>query len=456
MKIEQICLSWDDFETVVPNTFRDLLSNDDFTDVTLVTGDDRLVKAHKIILSNGSSFFRNIFLKHPHSNPLLYLMDVNFEDLQKLLQFVYTGQCEVGQNKLEDFLITAKTLKVNGLDFLDVVRRETLDGIDESSKQVIDDNEDSVGNLNHQELKEDIDLQECVLKESDTIDNYTKHHQAIEVQPNEYYFTGDGLKGDVVSNDDVNEDYADKNESETMVVSEGVVVDSDKILKKTNNVTYQCEICQKKYKYLVSLNTHTIKDHIAVSNKFKCHSDNCDYEGDAKRKLKRHFQRCHLEVKKQPDEQCPDCKQSFTSNTVLQIHIAANHIATKCRVSLCDALLTSRKAERIHIRSIHSRDMGWNRNKEKEFPPPCDMCGKQFTTKSRLQQHRKKHLKMAPPDIRSEEVGIETKEVIASRNGDGWLDAGNCQKLELVLMQVQDLELMQEALIVEPENNILV
>ena len=62
-------IAWDDFEVHAPNTFRQLWTDQDFTDVTLPTVDDiiyyilyiiyclKQVKAHKVILSSCSTLF---------------------------------------------------------------------------------------------------------------------------------------------------------------------------------------------------------------------------------------------------------------------------------------------------------------------------------------------------------------------------------------------------------------
>ena len=47
-----------------------------FTDVTLATLDNQHVRAHKIILSSGSTFFKNILVRNLHQNPLIYLTKI--------------------------------------------------------------------------------------------------------------------------------------------------------------------------------------------------------------------------------------------------------------------------------------------------------------------------------------------------------------------------------------------
>ena len=108
-------LRWHNFETNATNTFRKLWNDQDFADVTLATVDDQPIRAHKVILSSCSEFFRNIFVKNPHQNPLLYLKGIRYNELALVIEFIYLGQCEVRQSELENFLSTGNDLKVGGL-----------------------------------------------------------------------------------------------------------------------------------------------------------------------------------------------------------------------------------------------------------------------------------------------------------------------------------------------------
>ena len=80
-----------DFQTNTAKTFKELCNNQDFSDVTLVTEDDELVRAHKVILSSSSTFFKNVFKRYQHQNPLIYLKDIPFKYLDLVLEFIYTG-----------------------------------------------------------------------------------------------------------------------------------------------------------------------------------------------------------------------------------------------------------------------------------------------------------------------------------------------------------------------------
>ena len=104
----------EDFSFEAVKTFSSLFDQPDFSDVTLVCEDQKQILAHKVILASSSPFFKNIFLLNPHPKPLIYLK-VKFADLQAIVCFVYTGQCNVAQEELDGFLELAKSLEVVGL-----------------------------------------------------------------------------------------------------------------------------------------------------------------------------------------------------------------------------------------------------------------------------------------------------------------------------------------------------
>merc|ERR1712217_766978 len=114
MGSEKFCLSWNDFESNISLSFRELREEKDFFDITLSCGDEQ-IQAHKLILSACSPFFRNILKKNVHQHPLLYLKGVKFRDLQAVLDFMYHGEVNVAQEELNSFLAVAEELQVKGL-----------------------------------------------------------------------------------------------------------------------------------------------------------------------------------------------------------------------------------------------------------------------------------------------------------------------------------------------------
>ena len=72
MSINKVTLSWNDFESSASNTIRRLWLDQDFSDVTLVTEEERRFTAHKVVLITGSQLFRNLFTAAAHPSPLLF------------------------------------------------------------------------------------------------------------------------------------------------------------------------------------------------------------------------------------------------------------------------------------------------------------------------------------------------------------------------------------------------
>ena len=104
---EKFNLSWNDFQSNVLRSFSSLRRDTALCDVTLVTDDHKMVRAHKIVLSTCSEFFKAVFQK-PLSNStnqlMLYLSDVSSTDLDNILDYIYLGEAQIFQEGLDKFL----------------------------------------------------------------------------------------------------------------------------------------------------------------------------------------------------------------------------------------------------------------------------------------------------------------------------------------------------------------
>jgi len=111
---EKFCLRWNDFESNISTSFRELRDDKELFDMTLACEDEQ-IQAHKVILSACSPFFRHVLKRNKHDHPLLYLKGVKFAELQAVLNFMYQGEVNVAQEDLNSFLSVAEELKVKGL-----------------------------------------------------------------------------------------------------------------------------------------------------------------------------------------------------------------------------------------------------------------------------------------------------------------------------------------------------
>ena len=112
---DKFCLKWNDFESHMSGSFREIRDAKDFFDVTLVCDDDQQIQAHKVIISACSPFFRNLLRRNPHQHPLIYLRGVRFHELESLLNFMYHGESNIAQTDLNSFLAVAEEFQVKGL-----------------------------------------------------------------------------------------------------------------------------------------------------------------------------------------------------------------------------------------------------------------------------------------------------------------------------------------------------
>ena len=101
MTSEKLNLTWHSFEKCASDTFKDIFEDEHFTDVTLVTDDNKQIKAHKVILSACSLFFREILQNNHHPHPLLYIKGAKFTELFAILKFVYQGETAIEQELLQ-------------------------------------------------------------------------------------------------------------------------------------------------------------------------------------------------------------------------------------------------------------------------------------------------------------------------------------------------------------------
>jgi len=114
---DNFCLRWNDFESNISTSFRELRDDSEFFDVTLCcdNGTD-IVPAHKVILAACSPLFRKILSRQKNQqNPFLYLKGIHLKEMKAVLNFMYHGEVNVAQDSLNNFLAVAEELAVKGL-----------------------------------------------------------------------------------------------------------------------------------------------------------------------------------------------------------------------------------------------------------------------------------------------------------------------------------------------------
>ncbi|XP_063529245.1 zinc finger and BTB domain-containing protein 14-like [Cydia strobilella] len=110
----QLSLRWNNYVSHVTEAFNVLRFENDLVDVTLCC-DGGKIKAHKMLLSACSNYFKQVFKETPCQHPVIIFRNVKFEDLNAIVNFMYHGEVNILQEQLESFLMTAELLEVKGL-----------------------------------------------------------------------------------------------------------------------------------------------------------------------------------------------------------------------------------------------------------------------------------------------------------------------------------------------------
>ncbi|XP_011331303.1 broad-complex core protein isoforms 1/2/3/4/5 isoform X6 [Ooceraea biroi] len=111
---QQFSLRWNNYLKHITCAFDMLRTDEELVDVTL-SCEGKRIRAHKMLLSACSTYFRDLFKENPCPHPVIIFRNVKFEDLAALINFIYQGEVNVLQEQLASFLTTAELLAVQGL-----------------------------------------------------------------------------------------------------------------------------------------------------------------------------------------------------------------------------------------------------------------------------------------------------------------------------------------------------
>ena len=85
---QQYSLRWNNYFRHLTYALDNHRVNDDFVDVSLLC-DGRKIRAHKVVLSACSSYFKEIFTENPHPHPVIIFKFIKYEDLNSIIEFMY-------------------------------------------------------------------------------------------------------------------------------------------------------------------------------------------------------------------------------------------------------------------------------------------------------------------------------------------------------------------------------
>ena len=84
---------------------KEMMMNEDFSDVTLVTEDKKHIMANINILSACSPVFKGILKKEKNSSPIMYLRGIKFTEMESIMQFIYLGEATFYEKRMNEFML---------------------------------------------------------------------------------------------------------------------------------------------------------------------------------------------------------------------------------------------------------------------------------------------------------------------------------------------------------------
>ena len=88
----------------------------EFSDVTLVSEDKRVIQAHKVVLAPKSMFFRDMLRSVHHAHPVIFMRGVKSTCIISLMEIIYKGETKVNEEDSENFLKVVTEMNVKEIE----------------------------------------------------------------------------------------------------------------------------------------------------------------------------------------------------------------------------------------------------------------------------------------------------------------------------------------------------
>ena len=341
-------LNWPKFTDHLQEMMHKMMKSEDFTDVTLVCDDMKQIKTHINILSACSPIFRNLLnINIPHGHPVIYLRGIPYEDMEAILHFVYLGEAKVAPDRMNQFMLSAKSLEIKELSSL-----EHEEGLKQT--KITQNIDNQAVNVNINEIEEKAKSLELKVRELCSLENEGGLKKAKISQQKIY----DEIQSDKEQNLD--------NEAININVSEDK--GENKPVNK-NWVSHQCPKCVLKFMDVSRLEEHISEKH----NSSASICEHCSRKFKNPSILRQHEQSIHEGIR----HSCPHCDKKFTQRSALTTHIKASHEGMRYTCDQCGAKVSTRSSLRIHIESIHQG-----------VKYDCNLCDQKFCRKKSIEIHR--------------------------------------------------------------------
>ena len=306
MHQEKYSLTWHTYSDHLISMMSELMMNEDFSDVTLITEDKKQIKANINILSACSPVFKDIFKKEKNSNQIMYLRGIQFPELESIMQYIYCGEATFYEERMDEFLAVAKSLEIKELC--------------NTGTEANDEPEDEPSSYDEKTFTENLE-EEIVASDQMKIQaKQERQRRAVAV------------------NGKYDCDQCQKTYSGT-----GGLYTHKQLVHQ--GVTYACDQCAQQFTRQASLALHIQSKHEGI--KYACNQ--CDYQATTQGSLTVHVQARHEGIK----YACNQCEYQATSKSNLTVHIQSKHEGIKYTCDQCNQQFTLKTNLIAHIKKKH-------------------------------------------------------------------------------------------------------
>ena len=392
MHQEKYNLTWQTYSDHLKSMMKELMMNEEFADVTLVTEDKKHIKANINILSSCSPVFKDILKKEKKSDPIIYLRGIHFSEMESIMHYIYLGEATFYEERMNELFAVAKSLEIKVLyeeADAETVTKQTANEENEASPTLADEMEEQTQmaiDKPKQEPEHSIVKFECDQCDFQTTQQgeitrhiISKHKQS---STNSVTYSNDQCfnqaSRQVIQN--TNEGINACNASDYQA---GYQSDLPEHIQTKHGISkYSCDFCSYKATTQNRLTKHILSKHefeitaegVITMHRKKFECKQCQKTYFSIQTLNDHIQTKHKGIK----YTCDQCDNQFTHKTSLNMHIQSKHDGIKYACDQCDYEASRQDTLTRHVKSEHEG-----------IRYSCDQCDYQTRRKSILNEHIK-------------------------------------------------------------------
>ena len=323
----------------------DLLKSSDFSDVTIVSDDQKIFKGHRNILSGFSPVLKKLFKVDSQYHPtLLYLNGINSSEINAIMEFIY---CNTIPNTWTEQLQSAIiALEIEGLQEQIPVTEINLPSLPEIETEETP----SLRRILFSGHESPDESQEKENTNADDLISKATHAEVIESSVNGMSIAkGSHVKvklSDLLEMRGHQSPRESQNHKRIRAYNRPNLIESKPSIKESNKDAH-CDQCD----YYPTDKRNLLKHKKIVHEGLRYPCNFCEYKAGSPTRLKNHISSIHEGIK----HQCHLCGKQFSQSQILNCHIREFHegIRMKVKCEFCEYHATKRGNLLVHFQKMH-------------------------------------------------------------------------------------------------------